>query len=107
MILGALGEVSGGGLELFDGLPIGEYSFRAIVVGLVLALFSGKVVTKRQLDDCREDLKLARATNETQAAELTEIKSAVRDSVEIGRTTVHILREIQTNGQRHREERQR
>lgn len=107
MILGALGEVSGGGVELFEGLPLGEYSWRAIVVGLVLALFSGRVVTKRQHDECREDLKLAQATIAAQAAELTEIKAAMRDSVEIGRTTVHILREIQTNGQRHREEQQR
>lgn len=105
MILGA-SEIGEGGLGLLDNLPLGEYSFRAIVIGLVLMLFSGRVVTKRQLDDCREDLKLARATNETQAAELGEIKAAVRDSVEIGRTTVHILREIQSNGRAHREARQ-
>lgn len=102
MISGASGEVGEGGLSLIDGLPVGQVSPWAIVTFLVLMLFTGRLVTKRQLDDCREDLKLARATNETQAAELAEIKSAVRDSVEIGRTTVHILREIQGQGQ-HRE----
>lgn len=81
--------------DLMDGLPIGEYSFRAIVVMLVLALFSGKVVTKRQLDDAREDLKLARVTNENQAATLAQIDATLRSLVEFARTTDYMLRQIQ------------
>lgn len=87
-------EVGETGLSFLDGMPIGEYSFRAIVVFLVLMLFTGRVVTKRQLDDCREDLKLARATNESQAATLVAINDTLKLVVEVTKSTDHLLREI-------------
>lgn len=80
---------------LIDGLPIGDFGLGALVTLVIFMIFTGRLVPKRHLDDCREDLKLARVTNENQAATLAQIDSTLRSLVEFARTSDHVLREIQ------------
>lgn len=101
-VLAAAGEVGeGGGLgDLLGGVfSVGDLGLGSFVLLIFLLVFTGRLVPKRHLDDCREDLKSARVTNENQAATIAQMGGTLRELVELARSADHLLREFQTHAE--------
>lgn len=89
---------------MLDGLPgISDIGAGGVVVFVLILIFTGRLIPKRHLDDARTDLAKSQETNANLLATIGEIKDAVKESVELGKSADHLLRELQVHGDRSRE----
>lgn len=104
LVILAAGEVGEAGLSMLDGLPVvGNMSLGGFVILIFLLVYTGRLVPKRHLDDARADLAKSQETNANLLATLGEMKDAVKESVELGKSADHLLRGLQYRADQSRE----
>lgn len=85
--------------DLLGGVPLGDIGLSGIVILIVLMILTDKLVTRKRLEEAREDAKVYRAAAETQQAVNAEFKDSLKELLSLGRATHHALSEIQSLGQ--------
>lgn len=95
---------SGGGSgvisELLGGVALGDIGLSGIVILIVLMILTDKLVTRKRLEEAREDAKAYRNAAETQQAVNATNTESLKELLTLARATHHALSEIQSLGQR-------
>lgn len=82
--------------ELLGGMKLGEVGYAGIVILVVLMVLTDRLVTRKRLEESREDGKAWRSSAETQQAINGELKAAVLEILPYARATHHALTSIQS-----------
>lgn len=85
--------------ELLGGVPLGDIGLSGIVILIVLMILTDKLVTRKRLEEAREDAKVYRIAAETQQAVNAENKESLKELLSLARASHHALSEIQSLGQ--------
>lgn len=93
---------------VIDGVPFGvpQIGLGAALMGVVLMVLTGRLVPRRYLDDSIRREEAQAEINRANAATLIEMGSAVRDIVQLGRTTNYMLQAIQGHAGEHPQQRE-
>lgn len=84
--------------ELLGNVPLGDVGLSGIVILIVLMILTDKLVTRRRLEEAREDGKAYRTAFETQQQINGELKASVQELLPLARATHHALTSIQSLG---------
>lgn len=95
------GDGGGAGVlaDLLGGVPLGDIGLSGVVILIVLMILTDKLVTRKRLEEAREDAKTYRAAAETKDAVNAELMGAVKELLSLARATHYALTEIQSLGQ--------
>lgn len=97
-------------IEVLKHLPYGDFGFAGLVVLAIVLIFQGKIVPQSTLEAMRSDrdiiitAKTEEAETWKEAYQLSEearstSAEADRELLELGRTTVHLLKSIHERAQ--------
>jgi len=92
--------------ELLGGVALGDIGLSGIVILIVLMILTDRLVTRKRLEEAREDKEVYRAAAETQQAVNAENKESLKELLSLARATNHALTEIQSLGQAKQQEAQ-
>lgn len=81
--------------DLLGGVAIGDIGLSGIVILIVLMILTDRLVTRRRLEEAREDVKTYRAAAETQQAVNAAHADSLHELLSLARTSNHALTEIQ------------
>jgi hypothetical protein len=84
--------------ELLGGVALGDLGLSGIVILVILMILTDRLVTRKRLEESREDGKGWRTSAETQQAINGELKAAVQELLTLARATHHALTSIQSLG---------
>lgn len=84
--------------ELLGTMSIKDISLTGVVILIVMMILTDKLVTRKRLEEAREDGKAWRTSAETQQAVNGELKAAVMEILPLARATNHALTSIQSLG---------
>lgn len=85
--------------ELLGGVAVGDIGLSGIVILIVLMILTDRLVTRRRLEEAREDARTYRSAAEKQQLVNATNADSLRELLELGRATHHALTEIQALGQ--------
>lgn len=84
--------------DLLGGIALGDIGLSGIVILVILMILTDRLVTRKRLQEAREDAKAWRTSAETQQAINGELKAAVLEILPLARATNHALTSIQSLG---------
>lgn len=84
--------------EILGTIKLGEIGYAGIVILVILMILTDRLVTRKRLEESREDGKAWRTSAETQQAINGELKAAVLELLPLARGTHHALTSIQSLG---------
>lgn len=87
--------------ELLGGVALGDLGLSGIVILIILMILTDRLVTRKRLEEAREDAKAWRTSAETKDAINGELKAAVLEILPLARATHHALTSIQSLGRAH------
>lgn len=85
--------------ELLGGVALGDIGLSGIVILIILMILTDKLVTRKRLEEAREDAKAYRAAAETQQAVNATNAESLKELLNLARASQHALSEIQSLGQ--------
>lgn len=81
--------------ELLGGVALGDVGLSGIVILVVLMILTDRLVTRKRLEESREEAAAWRTSAETKDAVNAEHWSALQELLALARTSAHALQEIQ------------
>lgn len=84
--------------DLLGGIALGDIGLSGIVILIILMILTDRLVTRKRLQEAREDARAWRTSAETQQAINGELKAAVLEILPLARATNHALTSIQSLG---------
>lgn len=85
--------------ELLGGVALGDLGLSGIVILIVLMILTDRLVTRKRLEEAREDARTYRTAAETQQAVNATNTESIKELLHLARATHHALTEIQSLGQ--------
>lgn len=84
--------------ELLGGVALGDLGLSGIVILIILMILTDRLITRKRLEEAREDAKAWRTSSETKDAIIVELKGAVVEILPLARATHHAITSIQSLG---------
>lgn len=81
--------------DLLGGVALGDVGLSGIVILVVLMILTDRLVTRKRLEEAREESRAWRTSAETKDAVNAEHWSALSELLSLARTSAHALQEIQ------------
>lgn len=81
--------------ELLGGVALGDVGLSGIVILVVLMILTDRLVTRKRLEEAREEVKAWRTSSETEKAVNAEHWNALQELLTLARASTHALQEIQ------------
>lgn len=85
--------------DLLGGVALGDIGLSGIVILVVLMILTDRLVTRKRLEEQRDETKAWRTAAETKDAVNAEYKESLKELLSLARATHHALTEIQHLGQ--------
>lgn len=90
--------------ELLGGVALGDLGLSGIVILIILMILTDRLVTRKRLEEAREDAKAWRTSAETQQAVNGELKASVLEILPLARATHHAITSIQSLGRAYQQD---
>lgn len=84
--------------ELLGVIPIGDVGLATIVIIVIFMILTDRLVTRKRLEECREDKNGWRDVALKQQEINGEFKAALTELISLGQASDHALRSIQAMG---------
>lgn len=84
--------------ELFGAIPLSDVGLSTIVIMIIVMILTDRLVTRKRLEETREDCAAWREVALTQQEINGEFKGALSELIALGQATDHALRSIQAMG---------